>query len=294
MTVPTAGIRARRAPRHASPLHKGVRRGSKALRYLTLTLIAAAFLLPLVWMVSSSLKQEAQVLTVPPSFIPRDPQWSNYIDVFARISGFLGNSVKLAALNVVGALAVASLAGYAFARLRFAGKSIAFLVLLATAIVPSMAYLIPQYVVFRELGWLDTHYPLWLPKVLTPVFGTFLMRQAFLGIPQELEDAASVDGASTFRTFWQVMLPQTKPALAALAVFSFIESWNDLFGPLIFLSSPDLQTLPVALAQFHNEYFSEVSLLMAGSTVSILPMIGVFLVAQRYFVQGITATGLTG
>lgn len=267
---------------------------STTLVYLTLIVFAAVFVLPLLWMVSSSLKAEDQVLTIPPSFLPLAPQWLNYIEVFDRVSGFLGNSIKLALFNVVGAMIVASLAGYAFARLNFPGKNIAFLVLLGTAIVPSMAYLIPQYVVFREMGWLDTHYPLWVPKVLTPVFGTFLMRQAFMTIPRELEDAAKLDGASVFRTYWQIMLPQTKTALAAIAVFSFVESWNDLFGPLIFLSSPELQTLPVALAQFQSEYFTEVSLLMAGATISILPMIAVFLFAQRYFVQGITSTGLNG
>jgi multiple sugar transport system permease protein len=267
---------------------------STTLVYLTLIVFAAAFVLPLLWMVSSSLKSEDQVLTIPPSFLPLAPQWLNYVEVFGRVSGFLGNSIKLALLNVVGAMVVASLAGYAFARLSFPGKNVAFLVLLGTAIVPSMAYLIPQYVVFREMGWLDTHYPLWVPKVLTPVFGTFLMRQAFMTIPRELEDAAKLDGASVFRTYWQIMLPQTKTALAAIAVFSFVESWNDLFGPLIFLSSPELQTLPVALAQFQSEYFTEVSLLMAGATISILPMIAVFLFAQRYFVQGITSTGLNG
>lgn len=267
---------------------------STTLVYLTLIVFAAVFVLPLLWMVSSSLKSEDQVLTIPPSFLPLAPQWLNYIEVFDRVSGFLGNSIKLALFNVVGAMIVASLAGYAFARLNFPGKNIAFLVLLGTAIVPSMAYLIPQYVVFREMGWLDTHYPLWVPKVLTPVFGTFLMRQAFMTIPRELEDAAKLDGASVFRTYWQIMLPQTKTALAAIAVFSFVESWNDLFGPLIFLSSPELQTLPVALAQFQSEYFTEVSLLMAGATISILPMIAVFLFAQRYFVQGITSTGLNG
>jgi multiple sugar transport system permease protein len=267
---------------------------STTLVYLTLILFAAVFVLPLLWMVSSSLKSEDQVLTIPPSFLPLAPQWLNYVEVFDRVSGFLGNSIKLALLNVVGAMVVASLAGYAFARLSFPGKNVAFLVLLGTAIVPSMAYLIPQYVVFREMGWLDTHYPLWVPKVLTPVFGTFLMRQAFMTIPRELEDAAKLDGASVFRTYWQIMLPQTKTALAAIAVFSFVESWNDLFGPLIFLSSPELQTLPVALAQFQSEYFTEVSLLMAGATISILPMIAVFLFAQHYFVQGITSTGLNG
>lgn len=268
--------------------------GRRVLLYVVMGVLAAAFLLPLVWMVSSSLKPEAEVLSIPPTFVPTSPQWGNYAEVFDRIPVFLFNSVKLAALNVVGVLLVSSLAGYAFGRLQFAGRDLAFMVLLATAIIPGIAYLIPQYIVFRQIGWIDTHLPLWVPRVLTPVFATFLMRQSFKTIPTELEDAAKIDGASALTTYWRIMLPQTKPALAAIGVFTFLESWNDLFGPLIFLSSEDLLTLPVALAQFQSEYFTEVSLLMAGATIAVLPVLVVFLVAQRYFIQGITMTGLKG
>jgi len=256
--------------------------------------LAVCFLLPLIWMISSSLKPEAEVLTIPPEFVPSTFRWENYSQIFDRVGIFLFNSVKLAIYNVAGVLLVASLAGYAFARLDFPGRNIAFTVLLATAIIPSIAYLIPQYLVFRELHWVDTHYPLWVPRVLTPVFATFLMRQSFLTIPQELEDAAKLDGASVFTTYWKVMLPQTKPALAAIGIFTFLESWNDLFGPLIFINSERLQTLPVALAQFQGEYFSEISLLMAGSAVAVVPVLIVFAFAQRQFVQGITMTGLKG
>jgi multiple sugar transport system permease protein len=268
--------------------------GPKIVLYAVLTVLAVCFLLPLIWMVSSSLKPEAEVLSIPPSFVPSAPQWSNYAVVFERIPVFFYNSVLLAVVNVVGVLVVASMAGYAFGRLQFAGRDFAFMVLLATAIIPGIAYLIPQYVVFRELGWIDTQLPLWVPRVFTPVFATFLMRQSFKTIPAELEDAAKLDGASPFTTYWRIMLPQTKPALAAIGVFTFLESWNDLFGPLIFVSSEDLLTLPVALAQFQSEYFTEVSLLMAGATVAVVPVIAVFLVAQRYFIQGITMTGLKG
>ncbi|MET9023254.1 carbohydrate ABC transporter permease [Actinopolymorpha sp. NPDC004070] len=268
------------------------RLGARALIYAVMFVLAAAFLLPLVWMLASSLKPEAQVLTIPPDFFPNHPLWSNYAAVFDRIPVFVFNSVKLATYNVVGILVVSSMAGYAFARLRFAGRDIAFMVLLATSIIPGIAYLIPQYIVFRQIGWIDTHYPLWVPRVLTPVFATFLMRQAFKTVPNELEDAAKIDGASTFGIYWRIMLPQTKPVLAAIAVFTFLDSWNDLFGPLIYLNSENLQTLPVALAQFQGEYFSQLSLLMAGATVSVVPVIVVFLLAQRYFIQGITMTGL--
>lgn len=147
---------------------------------------------------------------------------------------------------------------------------------------------------FREIGWIDTQFPLWVPRVFTPVFATFLMRQYFKSLPQDLEDAARVDGASSFTIFWRIMLPQTRPALAAIGIFTFLESWNDLFGPLIYIDSEDLQTLPVALAQFQTEYFSQITLLMAGATIAVLPVIVVYLFAQRHFIQGITMTGLRG
>jgi multiple sugar transport system permease protein len=264
------------------------------ITYVVMIGLALAFILPLVWMVASSLKEEGQVLTVPPTLWPATPQWTNYVQVFEVIPLFFWNSVKLAAINVVGLLIVASLAGFAFGRLRFPGRDLLFLLVLATAMIPGIAYLIPQYLVFRLIGWIDTQMPLWVPRVFTPVFATFLMRQFFKSLPQELDDAARVDGASTFTIFWRIMLPQTTPALAAIAIFTFLDSWNDLFGPLIYINSEELQTLPVALAQFQNEYFTQITLLMAGATVAVLPVILVYVLAQKYFIQGITMTGLKG
>ena len=267
---------------------------TKGLYYSVMLLLALMFLLPLVWMVSTSLKTPAETLSVPPTFIPAEPQWQNYAAVFEIIPIFLYNSVKLAALNVFGLLFFSSLAGYAFGRLRFPGRDAAFLVLLATMILPSIVYLLPQYILFLNLGWIDTHYPLWVPRILTPVVGTFLLRQAFKTLPLELEDAAKVDGASTFRIYWQVMLPQVKPALAAVGILTFLESWNDLFGPLIFLNSRDLQTLPVALALFQGEFGTRLDLLMAGATISVIPVLVLFFAAQRFFIQGISMEGMKG
>ena len=266
----------------------------RPLGYLLMGVLAVVFLLPLIWMLSASLRPEAEVLTFPPSFLPLHPQWSHYVEIFTVIPTFLFNSVKLAVLNVVGVLITSSLAGYSFARLRFPGRDIAFMVLLSSAIVPELAYLIPQYLVFQSLGWVNTQYPLWIPRIFTPVFATFLMRQYFKALPQELEDAARVDGAGTLRIYWSIMLPQTKPALAAIAVFTFLGSWNDLFGPLIYINSVGLQTLPVALAEYQGEYFTQVSLLMAGATVAVVPVVMVYLIAQKYFIQGITMTGIRG
>ena len=255
---------------------------------------AVIFLIPIVWMLGTSLRPESEVLSDPVNFVPTTIDLSNYADASAAIAPFYFNSVKVAALSIVGVLLVSALAGFAFARLQFPGRNVLFAVVLATAIVPSIVYLIPQYAVFQQLGWIDTHLPLWVPKVLTPIFGTFLLRQAFLGIPKELEDAARLDGATTFQVFWRIMVPQVKPALAAVAIFTFVESWNDLFGPLIFINSTDLQTLPVALAQFQGEFFTTVSTLMAASTLTILPLLVVYMFAQRYIVEGIAGSALKG
>jgi ABC-type glycerol-3-phosphate transport system permease component len=256
--------------------------------------LALAFLLPLLWMVGASLKTEAEIMAIPPTFLPKSPQWQNYLYLLETeiILTMFFNSVKLAVYNVVGLLFVTSLAAYAFARVRFAGRDLAFSVLLSTAMIPGIVYLIPQYIIFRDIGWLDTHFPLWVPRVLTPVYATFLMRQFFKTMPQELEDAAKIDGCSLFGIYWRIMLPQVKPALAAVGVFTFLDSWNDLFGPLIFINSIELQTLPVGLALFQGEFFTQVNLLMAASTVSIVPVLIVYISAQKYFVQGITLTGI--
>jgi multiple sugar transport system permease protein len=275
----------RRPPRHLP---------RRMVIFAVLLFFAVVFAMPLLWMVSASLKPENEVLQTPPTFIPTTFLWSNYSQAGHGLLPFFLNSVKLATLNVGFLLFFAALAGYGFARLDFVLKNLAFALLLSTAMIPSMVYLIPQYMLFRQMGWIDTHYPLWVPNVLTPVFGTFLLRQAFRGIPMELEEAAKLDGASIFTTFWRIMLPQVKPALAAVGALTFMSSWNDLFGPLIFLNSTRLQTMPIALALFKGEYFTQTNLMMAAATLTILPPLLLFLLAQKYFVQGITMSGLKG
>lgn len=266
--------------------------GTEAFFYLLMTGLAVIFLAPLAWMITASLKTESQVMATPPTFLPRDFQWGNYREVWEVIPRFLWNSVKLAIFNVVGVLFVTSLAAYAFARMQFRGRDVAFSILLSTLMVPGIVTLIPLYIIYREIGWVDTHFPLWVPRVLHSVFAIFLLRQFFKQIPQDLEDAARLDGASTFEIYWRIMIPQVMPALAAVAIFTFLDSWNDLFGPLIFLNSTDLQTLPVALKLFQGEFFSQVSVLMAAATISIIPVVLVFFAAQKYFMRGIVLTGL--
>lgn len=260
--------------------------------FVVMALIALSTLFPLIWMVLTSLKTESAISRNPLDLIPSHVEWSNYARAWREVAPFFLNSTFLAVVSVVGVLVVASLAGYAFARLDFPGRNLAFSFVLATAIVPGIVYLIPQYIMFQHIGWIDTYYPLFVPRVMTPVFGTFLMRQAFLTLPAELEDAALVDGASRFRIYLRVMVPQVKPALAAVGIFTFIESWNDLFGPLIFINSTSKQTLPLALAQFQGDFFTTIGLLMAASTITVVPVLVVFLFAQKYFVQAITSTGL--
>jgi multiple sugar transport system permease protein len=262
--------------------------------YVVMSALAVVFALPLVWMIGTSLKRESEVLSIPPTFFPSQPQWENYVTTFNTIKTFMWNSSYLAVLNVVGLLLVSSMAAYGFGRLNFAGRDLAFALLLSTAMIPSIIYLIPQYILYRQFGWIDTHYPLWIPRVLTPVIGTFLLRQFFKTLPQDLEDAARLDGAGTFRIYWSIMLPQIKPGLAAVGVFTFLDSWNDLFGPLIFINSVELQTLPVALALYQGEFFTQTTLLMAGATITVLPVILLFISSQKYFIRGITMTGLKG
>lgn len=260
--------------------------------YVIMGVLAVVFLAPLLWMLTASLKPEYLVLATPPTFLPRHFQWENYQAVLKVIPLFAFNSFKLAFLTVGGVLIVTPLAAYAFARLTFWGRDFAFSILLATLMVPGIVTLIPLYIIYKNIGWIDTHYPLWVPKVLHSVTAIFLLRQFFRQIPMELEDAARLDGATTFQVYWRVMLPQVKPALAAVGIFSFLDSWNDLFGPLIFLNTLELQTLPVALKLFQGEFFTQISVLMAGASLSILPVLIVFFAAQKYFLQGITMTGI--
>jgi multiple sugar transport system permease protein len=261
-------------------------------RWILMLILAVTFILPLLWMFASSLKTETDISANTLSLVPEQFMWSNYADAFVAIQPFLWNSVQLAVINVIGVLAIASLAGYGFARLRFPGRDIAFFLVLATSIIPSIVLLVPQYIIFQQIGWIDTQMPLWVPRVMTPVFATFLLRQAFMSLPQELEDAAKIDGLSHFGTYRRIMLPQIKPALAAVGVFTAIESWNDLMGPLIFINSTNLQTLPIALAQFSGEYFSTTNLLMAASSITIIPILIVYILSQKYFIQGIATSGL--
>ena len=270
----------------------GIRR---AMRYVLLLSLAVVMAGPFLWMLSASLQGQGDVFRVPPRWIPDPPRFSNYSEITERMPfiRFFVNSVKVAGLATIGQVLSCSLAAYAFARMRFRGSSVLYVVLLATMMIPAQVTMIPSFMIMRFLGWIDSHNALIVPAFFGGAFGTFLLRQFFATIPQELEDAARIDGAGKFRIYWQIVLPLSKPALVTLGLFTFMTYWGDLLGPVIYLSSADKMTLTVGLANLQaGAMATRYDLLMAGALVSIVPMLVLFVVAQKWFVRGITMTGM--
>jgi multiple sugar transport system permease protein len=270
--------------------------GRRSISHFFLLVGCIIMAFPFIWMVLSSLKTEPEIFIFPPRWLPAAPQWSNYIRVMEAMpfGWFIYNSFKISILGVIGQLLSCSLAAYAFARIRFPGREAVFMVWLACLMIPYQVTLIPQYLLFRNFGWLDTHYPLFLPHFFGGVFGTFLLRQFFLTIPNELEDAAVIDGSSRFGIYWRIFLPLAKPALATLAVFIFMSQWNNLLGPVVYLNTYEKMTLTVGLAFFRGQYTTQWALLMAGAVISVIPIIILYAVAQQYFVRGVVLSGLKG
>lgn len=266
-----------------------------ATTYLLLSAAAVVMLLPFVWMLSTSLKTPSSVFVYPPEWIPKPVEWTNYVQV-TRVMPFLRyvlNTAAVATSITLLHLTVSSLAAYAFARLRFPGRNRLFLAYLATLMVPGQVTLIPNFLIMKYLGWIDTYQALIIPQIFS-AFGTFLLRQFFLTIPNELEDAARIDGASSFAIYWRIVLPLSGPALATLGVFTFTAQWNNFLWPLIVINDEQMRTLTVGLRALVGEFTVQYPLLMAGSVISILPMLIIFVVAQRFFVRGIALTGLGG
>jgi multiple sugar transport system permease protein len=256
---------------------------------------ALTMLLPLMWMVSTSLKGTGAVFVFPPEWIPSPIHWSNYAEAWGAVpfGRFLLNSAIVSISVTFGQLVTCSLAAYAFARLEFPGRDKVFFAYLATMMVPHAVTMIPVFILLRTFGWIDTYLALILPGVFS-AYGTFLLRQFFLGIPTELEDAAKIDGCSAFGIYLHVALPLSKPALATLGTFVFIGTWRDFMWPLIVTHRLEMKTLTAGLASFQGMYTSNWPLLMAASLFMMLPMVVVFLFAQRYFVEGIKLTGTKG
>ena len=268
----------------------------QASSYAVLVLLGATMLVPFLWMVSTSLKNLAEAQIYPPRLIPRQPLWSNYIEIMSKVpfGKFIVNSFHVSVLGVLGQLATCTCAAYAFARLRFRARNFLFVALLATMMIPYQVVMNPQFIIFKSLGWVNTHRALIVPYWLGGSFGTFLLRQFFLQIPGELGDAAKVDGCNPFDVLCHVYLPLSKPALATLAVLVFMGRWNDLIGPLIYLNRPEMMTVTAGLSYFQGRYYADMPLLMAGSVVSIIPTLVLFGAAQKYFVQGAVLSGFKG
>jgi multiple sugar transport system permease protein len=253
-------------------------------------------LFPIFWLVTTSLKIKAQVFKFPPVWIPNPVHWQNYPDALTAVpfDRYAVNTLIITTANIVGVMLSSSLVAYAFARLRFPGRDILFILILSELMLPQTVTLIPRYIEFKELGWIDTWWPLIVPNYFGNAFFIFLLRQFFRTIPRDLSDAAKVDGASELRIFWQIVLPLSRPALAVVAIFTFLYNWNDYLEPLIYISSEEKYTMALGLATFRDLLSTEWGLLMAGSTVMILPVVILFFFAQRYFIRGVVLTGLKG
>jgi multiple sugar transport system permease protein len=255
------------------------------------------FLLPFAWMVISSLKREIDVFRLPVRWIPDPLTWHNYVKVWTGdhpLTRYVGNSLLVAVARVLGELLTASLAAYAFARLRFRGRTAVFLLYIGTLIIPYQMLLVPRFILYKQLGIYDTLWALILPGIFT-VFGTFLLRQFFLTIPPELTDAARVDGANELQIYWRIVLPLARPALASLAILAFVWSWNDYETPLVMLTTESRFTIPLGLTSYIDESggFSA-ALIMAGAVSSVVPIFVVFLILQRQFIQALARSGLKG
>jgi len=290
-----ASLRSHRTRR--SPQYAALEAFQRILIYLTLLSLGTAILLPFLWTLSSSLKPFGTGITFPPEFIPKRFEWQNYLKVFQTIPffGYLRNSVVVTGLSLVGELVSCTLVAYAFARLRFPGSNVLFIVLLGTMMIPYPVTMVPTFILFNSLKWVNTYLPLVIPPFFAPAYNVFLLRQFFLTINHELDEAAEVDGASKFRIYWQIILPLAKPALATVAIFSFMYYWNDFMGPLIYLSDSEKFTLSLGINFLRSmRGGDDLSMQMAASIMFVAPCILLFFVAQRYIVQGIVTTGLKG
>ncbi len=265
--------------------------------YAALLGLSALFTLPFAWLLMTSLKPPDEIFS--PNFIPSSLQYENYGDVFdkAPVMKWMINSAIVSVLAVVSVLLSSSLVAYGFARIRFRGKRQLFALVMATYLLPGSVTLIPTFLIWNELGAVGTLWPLWAGNLFGSAFYIFMLRQFLFTIPQDLVDAARVDGASFFRIWWNIMLPLIKPALVAVAIFEFEAKWNDFMGPLIYLNDPDRYTLALGLATFKNDFQAlgtQWSLLMAASVIFTVPMIVLFFMFQRYFMEGVATTGLKG
>lgn len=263
--------------------------------YVLVIAITVVMLMPFVWMLSASLKLDRDVFAFPIEWIPSHPRWQNYVDIWTKIplALFIYNTTKLTVIVTLLQLFTSSFAAYAFAKLRFAYREVLFLAYIATIAMPWQVYMVPQFVEMRALGLNNTHLALICLQAFT-AFGVFLMRQFYMSIPDELCEAARIDGMNEYQIWFRIMLPLSKPALSTLTIFTFVSTWNDFLGPLIYLTKTELKTVQIGIRMFITQYSTEYGLIMAASMVSLVPVLIVFLALQRFFVEGIASSGLKG
>ena len=276
-----------------------MRRNLRRINYpklITILLLSAGsiiMLFPFIWMVSTSFKTPPQVISYPPTLIPRPPTLEYYNQIFTKLNfgRFFLNSAYISTIITASVLLTSSFVGYVFAKFDFWGKEFIFIMILSTMMIPFAVTMIPLYLIMSKLGWVDSHLALIIPGLYS-TFGIFLMRQFMSTVPNELREAAIVDGCGEFRTFWSIILPQCKPALAALGIFTFMWNWDNFLWPLIVLNSENNFTLPVGLSMFSQQWWTNYGLVMAGATISVIPILIVFFIFQRHFIEGIVLTGL--
>ena len=272
--------------------------GFKVFLYVVLIALALIFMAPFVYMVSLSFMTYREAVQWPPSFLPSEPTLEGYRRIFDvwPVWRLVYNSFQIAILATVGSLLSNSMAAFAFARLEFRGRNLLFAIVLATMMVPAQVRLIPQFIIFNWFDWINTHLPLIVPAWFTSAFGIFLLRQFFMTIPRDLEDAAIIDGCNRLDVYWRIFLPLAGPALATLAIFNFMGAWNNLLGPIIYLNSLDKFPIVASIAFMTNQYAEAQWLVprMALAALSILPLVALYLALQRYFVQGVVISGMKG
>lgn len=280
------------------PLKKAVRKkriSGRLIAYILLCFIGLTMLVPFLWMVSTSLKGPADVFIFPPKWVPKPLVFENYAKVYRVIpfARFYLNSIFVAVCVTVGQVLTSSLAAYAFARLKFPGRDKLFFAYLATMMIPFSVTMIPTFILLKFMGWIDSYKALIVPGIFS-AYGTFMLRQFFMTLPRDLEDAAKIDGCSLFGIYWRIILPLSKPALATLTTFIFMGSWGNFMWPLLVVNSVEKNTLPIGLALFQNIYTTNWTLLMAASVMVTIPIIIIFVWNQRFFIEGIKLTGIKG
>lgn len=298
MSTQLSSSTARPAPRTFWQASKLVwlRRLGKAILHLVLIAFGFTFLVPLLWVATTSLKTGGEVFIIPVQWIPTTPHWKNYVEIFEilPLTAFIRNTAVVSILGTLGSVFSSILVGYSLSRLQWPGRDAVFGLLVATMMLPWIVTLIPTFILFHKLKWINTLLPLWVPSWFGSAFYIFLVRQFMMGLPYELEEAARIDGAGHFRILWQVIAPLCGPALTSVAIFSFLAHYNNFMGPLIYLSTNEKFTLPLGLRWYQGRYGNFWHLVMAASMVSIAPVMVLFFVAQRYFIRGIALTGLAG